>query len=295
MPATDLDEYRSLITTSFVDTHDPYDIDAVSWPELDDDTRSWLGNLPIWDDAVQAEQDTAVIVGAMVHAEPDPVFREAIALQAYEEERHARLVRSLTRNYGFSVHPHESPIPKQPVWAFLVSGWGECIDSFFAFGLFKMAEQLPFLPKELLRLFDVVMREEARHIVFFENWSRYRRLKGSIPLSVALRAENASAALVHVAGRAAAGIQLARQKKPGTNFILSGAHTVPGLTVSSFLDACLTANEERLGTFDPRLAKPRVVPALVQMARLKRGSSPGAPRGLRRPNFGRPGPGEQPS
>jgi hypothetical protein len=290
MRVADLDEYRSLINSSFINTHDPYDVDAVSWPDLDDNTRSWLGNLPIWDDAVQAEQDTAVIVGAMVRAEPDPMFREAIALQAYEEDRHARLVRSLTRHYGFSTDPHTSPVPTHPVWSFLVSGWGECIDSFFAFGLFKVAEQLPFLPKELLKLFDLVMREEARHIVFFENWSRYRRLTRSIPSSATLRAANASAAFVHVADRAVAGVQLARQQRPGTNFILSGAQTVPGLTVSAFLDTCLTANDERLGTFDPRLARPWIAPAIVQMARLRRLHFPSAPpQPARLPNPGRPG------
>jgi hypothetical protein len=268
MPARDFDQYRSLIARSFIDTHDPYDDATVTWPDLDADTHAWLGNLPIWTEAVQAEQDMAVIVDAMAQAERDPLFKEAIALQAYEEARHARLVRSMTEHYGFPVERHESVVPTRPVWSFLVSGWGECLDSFFAFGLFKVAERLSFLPRELVGLFDLVMREEARHIVFFENWTRYRALTRSVSDSTLLRALNASAALMHVGNRAIAGIQLARQDSAGTNFILSGAaHTLPGLTVRGFLDTCLDANEERLSGFDLRLARPQIVSRLVRLVR----------------------------
>ena len=278
MPASDVDQYRSLIARSIIDTHDPYDDTAVSWPELDADTHAWLGNLPIWTEAVQAEQDTAVVVDAMARAEPDPLFKEAIALQAYEEARHARLVRSMTEHYGFPVERHPSAEPTRPVWAFLVSGWGECLDSFFAFGLFKVAERLSFLPKELVGLFDRVMHEEARHIVFFENWTRYRTLTKGLRDSTVLRALNASAALVHIGNRALAGVQLARQDTTGTNFILSGAaHTVPGLTVKGFLDTCLDANDERLSAFDPQLARPRIVPSVVRLIRPRWTSSSRTP------------------
>src|SRR5439155_23140 len=132
--------------------------------------------MPFWDEAVQSEATAAARVRAMADVEPDALLREAIAMQAYEEERHALLLESLTQRYGITVGAGRPPAPRDAEWAFLRMGYGECFDSFFAFGLFRLSADTGLFPEPLVRVFDGVMDEEARHILFFTNWVAYRRL-----------------------------------------------------------------------------------------------------------------------
>ena len=78
----------------------------------------------------------------------DPLLREAIELNAFEEGRHKQVLsqagRSL-RRYGSRPSPSTCR-RAHAEWAFMVTGFSECIDSFFAFGLFALAKRSRLFP-----------------------------------------------------------------------------------------------------------------------------------------------------
>src|SRR5437899_12541883 len=178
MPALNIGsaEHKALFCREFVETFHAYEVRDVRWPALGDGDLRRLRALPFWAEAVSSERTAGARVHAMAEVERDPVLREAIALQAHEESRHAALLESMLAHYGIPIPAGEGVRPRDAEWGFLRMGYGECFDSFFAFGLFRLAADSGLFPEPLVRVFDGVMNEEARHILFFANWVAYRRL-----------------------------------------------------------------------------------------------------------------------
>ena len=86
------------------------------------------------------------------------------------------MLRNLVSAYGIILEPEPAyPAPRRAEWAYLVTGYSECIDSFFAFGLFALANRSRFFPPELVDTFEPVMQEECRHILLFANWVAWHR------------------------------------------------------------------------------------------------------------------------
>src|SRR5215510_6057965 len=169
--------HKELFCREFIATHLAYDVDTLLWPVLDTASLARLQALPFWREAVSTERATAAKVQAQAYLESDPLLREAVALQGYEEERHSTLLESLLAHYDIHVALQPPPPLSLDVeWAFLRTEYGECFDSFFAFGLFAIAKDSGFFPAELVEMFDPIMQEEARHILFFVNWLAYRRV-----------------------------------------------------------------------------------------------------------------------
>src|SRR6266566_1499104 len=177
------EEHGRLFCNVFVDTHRPFRAQDIRWPDLDEVGLQRLKGLPVWNEAARTEAATAVKVQTLGEEETDPILKEAIALQGYEEGRHAEIIALLTRHYGIPVAPAEEPQrPKNPTWTFLRTGYGECLDSFFAFGLFDLGRQTRFFHEDLIALFDQIMQEEARHILFIVNWAAYLRARQPVSL-----------------------------------------------------------------------------------------------------------------
>jgi hypothetical protein len=109
---------------------------VLDWPELDAPTRARIVSLPIWDIAVQTEGKARLRMAAYAGTLPDPDMRAALALNAWEEQRHKEVLSRMVAAYGIALAPEPVPLaPLDPERACLVTGYSECVDSFFAFGL----------------------------------------------------------------------------------------------------------------------------------------------------------------
>ncbi len=259
-------EHKRLFCSVFVETHVPFDPDAIRWPELDTESLARLKALPIWNDAVRTEATTALEVQTLGGAERDPVIAEAISLQGYEEGRHAALLRILTHRYGIPVKPFETPLPPQdPVWTFMSTGYGECLDSFFAFGLFDIGKRSRYFPEALIDIFEPIIQEEARHILFIVNWASYLRARQGFLLRPAFDVRRGWTILKQLIGHARQATRMGGAGPEGGFTMRS--HTVFGdLSARFFLETCLAENDRRLAPFDPRLLRPSLVPSSVRLA-----------------------------
>jgi hypothetical protein len=263
------EEHGRLFCKVFVDTHRPFRAQDIRWPELDDVGLQRLKELPVWNEAARTEAATAVKVQTLGEEETDPILKEAIALQGYEEGRHAEIIALLTRHYGIPVAPAEKPQrPKNPTWTFLRTGYGECLDSFFAFGLFELGRKTEFFHKDLIALFDQIMQEEARHIFFIVNWAAYLRARRPLPLRPVFDARRAWNVTAQAFDRIKGAMQMAggngASKGTQDGFTLKSHTTFGDFTLRSFLELCLAENERRLSIYDVRLLRPALVPGTVR-------------------------------
>lgn len=258
--------HKHLFCGTFVDHHRSYEPEKLEWPVLNEEALGLLRGLPFWTHALQAEEDAGPMITACAALEPDVMVRQALELQAFEEMRHARIIRHMVQLYGLHADEIRVEIPANAVGAFIDFGFEECLDSFGAFGLFKLArEHLTIIPAPLFDIFDRVMQEEAAHIVFFLNWFAYRQ--GNRGLLA--RAVRHPKALWHYlrALRKLAGLALSDDTDEGKDFIISGADTfVDNLTPAVVLAACLEENTRRLAGFDRRLLVPLLAPRLARLA-----------------------------
>lgn len=261
------DAHKRLFCRTLLDTHNPYKPAVIDWPQLERDARERLVSLPIWDVAVQTEGRARLNVASYAALVRDALLREAIELNAFEEGRHKKVLANLVEAYGITLAPEPPyPAPRDPEWAFMLTGYSECIDSFFAFGLFESARRSGFFPPALVDTFEPVMQEEARHILFFVNWAAWHRR--TMPWWrrpwFELKVLGIWAVLLWER------IRIARDVGHGVqdnNFTLSGAQSVGAdIRPADLIRLCLAENERRMGAYDERLLRPAAVPALARLA-----------------------------
>lgn len=257
--------HKELFCRTFMETHRAFEPEDLPWPALDGVYLERLRGIPFWADALKTEQEAGVMVKACADAAEDPLVGEAIALQGREEARHGRLIEHMIERYSIEIE--RLPVPDVPAdveQAFIHFGYGECLDSFGAFGLFEIARQANFLPEPFFRIFDHVLQEEARHIVFFVNWVAWRQVqrgRGAPPLRAAHSIWHYWKAVRHLLGV----VRDADNRNEG--FAIGGGTTfMDDLTARQFLSSCLDENRRRMRDFDERLLQPRLLPRLARTA-----------------------------
>jgi hypothetical protein len=265
--------HKNAFCRMLLDTHNPYKPAVIDWPALDAEARGRLIALPIWDIAVQTEGKARIRVLSYAEQLADALLRRAIELDAFEEGRHKEILSRLVEAYGIRVAPEpEYPRPRHAEWAFMVTGFSECIDSFFAFGLFAMAKTSRFFPPELVETFEPVMQEEARHILFFVNWVAWHRrnLRWWRRPWFWAKVVAVWTFLIYERIGLARSVGANQEETPqDNNFTLTGSKAVADVDLSpaALIDICLAENERRLTGYDPRLLRPMVMPCLMRLIR----------------------------
>jgi hypothetical protein len=262
------DEHKRLFCKTLLDTFNPYRPAVIDWPKLEKDARDRITGLPIWDIAVQTENRAGLYVCTYGEEVSDPLLRKAIELNGFEERRHRHVLANLVEAYGIKLAP-EPPYdrPRDPEWAFMVTGYSECIDSFFAFGLFEAAKSTGYFPPELVDTFEPVIQEEGRHILFFVNWVAWWRRNMPLWRRPWFEAKVLAVWAFLIWERIGIASDVGHGQQDN-NFTMNGAEKLGAdLDVAGLIDVCLRENDRRLGIYDRRLKRPRFVPFMARLAR----------------------------
>jgi hypothetical protein len=261
------DAHKELFCRQFLETHELYDPPTLPWPDLNEAELTRLRSVPFWQEVYHTERRAGAIVAAFTPMVEDPLVREAVALQGVEEARHAQLIRVMIDRYGLNAteQPMET-FPPNLETAFIDFGFGECMDSFLGFGAFKTARESKFLPEGMFEIFDVLMHEETRHIVFFINymaWREVRRGRGLAPLRAMTSAWFYGRALSRLLGM----VRRGKDANDGKDFAVTEASMfLEGFSFRQFVEECYRENARRMSAFDPELLQPRLLPAIADMA-----------------------------
>ncbi|MDR3535839.1 MAG: ferritin-like domain-containing protein [Acetobacteraceae bacterium] len=265
------DDHRDAACRMFAETFNPYRPSIIDWPQLEPEALDRLTSLPIWDIAVQTEGKARLRMLAYGRSLRDPAWHVAIERNGWEEGRHKEVLSNLVAAYGIVLEPEpEYREPQDPEWAYLVTGYSECIDSFFAFGLFELARRSGYFPPALVDTFEPVIQEEARHILLFANWLAWhrRRLAWWRRPWFELRVMAVWVFLAWERIGIARGMDDGKGKKQDNNFTLTGSQSVSDADISplGLMAICLEENDRRFAGYDRRLLRPTTTPALARLA-----------------------------
>ena len=260
------EEHKRRFCREFIASHRRFEPAALDWPELDPAALARLRGVPFWQEVLYTERRAGAIVAAYAETIADPLVREAVMLQGFEEARHAELLWLMIRRYGIAVEERQPDPPRGDLLrAFADFGYGECIDAFLGFGVFKIARRARFLPEPMFEIFEVLIHEETRHIVFFINWMAWQQVargRGAPWLRGATAARYYSRAM----GRLLGTVWRGRNANNGRDFSATQASVfLDGITFRGFVEECRAEHLRRMKDFDAELLQPRLLPKLAGM------------------------------
>lgn len=264
-------EHKQAVCQMFRETFNPYRPTFMDWPELSEEEINRLKSLPIWDIAVHTEGKARLRMAAYVKELLDPEMADAIARNAWEENRHKEVLADLVKFYGIPLaEEQEYKVPKDAEWAYMVTGFSECWDSFFAFGLFAVAQKSGFFTKELIETFEPVMQEECRHILLFANWLAWHRKNLSLLQRVRFEAKlwAVHAFLIYERLGLIKDVDVDGQEYyEDNNFTINGVAELgkEKTSIKDFLKLCLSEDDRRFAGYDRRLVRPTTAPFLAKL------------------------------
>ncbi|WP_458093792.1 ferritin-like domain-containing protein [Roseomonas sp. WA12] len=261
------DEHGVMFARMLLETHNPYKPRVLDWPKLDADAHARLTSLPIWDIAVQTEGRASLRVLDYAATITDPLMNEAMVMDGNEEARHKKVLSNLVEAYGVVLEPEPEYTGYRDVeWGWMRTGYSECIDSFFAFGLFEAARRSGYFPPDLVDTFEPVIQEEARHILFFANWAAWQRARQPLWRKPYFLAKTAAVWAVLIWDRLVLARDMGSSSKQ-TNFTASSDSIGISMSAADLIDICLAENDRRMAGYDRRLLRPTTVPFWIRIGR----------------------------
>ena len=260
----------AMLTRLLEETYNPYKPAVLDWPKLAPETLARITSLPIWDIAVQTEIKASMRIEAFARQVRQPALKAALIHMAGEEARHRDVLSRLVAAYDIPMQPEPSyELPRDAEWGFMVTGYSECIDSFFAYGLFEMARRSGFFPSELVETFEPVVQEEGRHILFFTNWIAWYR--ATMPIwrrpYFALKTAAVWSFLIWERIGIARGVD--GLENADANFTVNGSKALADeMDPALLINICLAEDKKRMAGYDERLLRPTTMPTLARLARL---------------------------
>jgi len=258
--------HRERFCRQFIDTHQVFDPATLPWPDLDRASLERLRAVPFWQEVLHTERRAGLIVAMFSETVDDPLVREAVELQGVEEARHAALIGEMIRRYDLPAEEQPpEPLGDDAYAAFADFGYGECLDAFLGFGVFQIARGAEFLPAPLFEIFDRLMVEETRHIVFFVNWMAWQQAQRG-RFVVWLRHLISLHYYSRAIGRLVGTVRRGQKENDGKDFSATQASIfLEGFTIRRLVEACCAENRRRMAEFHADLLRPTLLPALAGM------------------------------
>jgi hypothetical protein len=267
-PGSDL--HRSLFCRALLDSFVPARPAEIVWPPLSADVGARLASLPIWDIALQTEGRARLRVLNYARTVEDPLLRSAFEVLGLEEGRHKEVLARMVAAYRLPAGAEPPYLePQDAEWGLMVTGYSACIDSFFAFGRFALVRRGGLFPAALLEIFDPILQEEARHILFFTNWLAWHRRRLPAWRQPLFLLKTVAVWGFLVRERLGLARDIGGRGRANANFTASGAQTLSGqpVDVAELMDLCLAEQARRLAVYDRRLRRPALMSRLVRLAR----------------------------
>jgi len=149
----------------------------------------------------------------------------------------------------------------------MVTGYSECVDSFFAYGLFEMAKRSGFFPEKLVETFEPVVQEEGRHILFFTNWVEWRRATMPVWRRPYFEAKILAVWAFLIWERIGIARGVDGLDGADANFTMNGSAALTDeMDPGALIAICLEEDKRRMAGYDSRLKRPGTMPFFARIA-----------------------------